>query len=77
MALLCILVGLRLVSQHWSLQHPGFTYPMYQSFKAVESSNKDDDTQWLTYWVVYSSFTFVEFFADIILWWFVTKTYLL
>lgn len=40
------------------------------SIKAIESSNKEDDTQWLTYWVVYGLFTVVEAFSDIFLFWF-------
>lgn len=48
----------------------GFLYPAYASVKAIESSNKDDDTQWLTYWVVYAGFNIVEFFSDIFLGWF-------
>ncbi|XP_071170782.1 receptor expression-enhancing protein 5-like isoform X1 [Mytilus edulis] len=47
----------------------GFLYPAYASVKAIESSQKEDDTQWLTYWVVYSFFALVEFFADIFLFW--------
>jgi len=47
----------------------GFLYPAYASVKAIESTQKDDDTQWLTYWVVYSGFSLVEFFADIFLFW--------
>lgn len=47
----------------------GFIYPAYMSVKAIESTNKDDDTQWLTYWVVYSLFHLVEFFSDIFLFW--------
>ncbi|KAG2466972.1 REEP5 protein, partial [Polypterus senegalus] len=48
----------------------GFVYPSYISIKAIESTNKDDDTKWLTYWVVYGVFSVAEFFADIFLSWF-------
>lgn len=48
----------------------GFLYPAYASVKAIESTQKDDDTQWLTYWVVYSAFSILEFFSDIFLSWF-------
>jgi receptor expression-enhancing protein 5/6 len=47
----------------------GFLYPAYASMKAVESSGKDDDTKWLTYWVVFSFITLIEFPAEIILQW--------
>ncbi|XP_029973008.1 receptor expression-enhancing protein 6 isoform X1 [Salarias fasciatus] len=48
----------------------GFVYPAYFSIKAIESNVKEDDTQWLTYWVVYGLFSVVEFFSDIFLFWF-------
>ncbi|XP_056270563.1 receptor expression-enhancing protein 6 isoform X1 [Pseudoliparis swirei] len=48
----------------------GFVYPAYYSVKAIESVNKEDDTKWLTYWVVYGVFSLGEFFADIFLYWF-------
>ncbi|KAM8765577.1 receptor expression-enhancing protein 6 isoform 1-T1 [Rhynchonycteris naso] len=38
--------------------------------KAIESPNKEDDTVWLTYWVVYSLFGLAEFFSDLLLSWF-------
>mmetsp|Transcript_17479 Transcript_17479/g.45473 ORF Transcript_17479/g.45473 Transcript_17479/m.45473 type:complete len:160 (-) Transcript_17479:405-884(-) len=38
----------------------GFVYPAFKSFKAIESKSKDDDTQWLTYWVVYGVFNIME-----------------
>ncbi|XP_015278129.1 PREDICTED: receptor expression-enhancing protein 6-like [Gekko japonicus] len=48
----------------------GFVYPAYASIKAIESSSKDDDTTWLTYWVVYGLFSVAEFFSDTSLYWF-------
>ncbi|XP_057374148.1 receptor expression-enhancing protein 5-like [Daphnia carinata] len=48
----------------------GFVYPSYASIKAIETKQKDDDTKWLTYWVVYAFFGMVEFFSDILLTWF-------
>ncbi|XP_021061350.1 receptor expression-enhancing protein 6 isoform X2 [Mus pahari] len=48
----------------------GFVYPAYASVKAIESPSKEDDTVWLTYWVVYALFGLVEFFSDLLLFWF-------
>jgi len=46
-----------------------FVYPAYMSIKAIESTNKGDDTQWLTYWTVFSTFSVMEFFSDILVGW--------
>jgi len=45
----------------------GFAYPAYSSILAIESRNKEDDTLWLTYWVVFASLCLIEFFSDFIL----------
>jgi len=37
-----------------------FAYPAYMSFKAIDSADPTDDTQWLTYWVVFALFSIVE-----------------
>lgn len=44
--------------------------PATPSIKAIESSSKEDDTTWLTYWVVYGVFSVAEFFSDTFLYWF-------
>lgn len=43
--------------------------PLFR-IKAIESNVKEDDTQWLTYWVVYGLFSVLEAFSDIFLSWF-------
>ncbi|KAI8351211.1 TB2/DP1, HVA22 family-domain-containing protein, partial [Choanephora cucurbitarum] len=45
-------------------------YPAYASFKAIETPDKEDDKQWLTYWTVIGFVQTVEYFSDILLYWF-------
>jgi len=47
----------------------GWVFPAYRSFQAIETSDKTDDTQWLTYWTVFGFVALVEFFSNIILYW--------
>jgi len=47
----------------------GFIYPAYMSFKAIQTKTTKDDTQWLTYWVVYAFFNLTEQVTDIFLAW--------
>ncbi|GAO17022.1 uncharacterized protein UV8b_03166 [Ustilaginoidea virens] len=46
----------------------GFVIPGYYSLNALFTASKDDDTQWLTYWVVFSFFTVLESFFNIVYW---------
>ena len=48
----------------------GFAYPAYKSLVALETSNKEEDSKWLTYWVVLAAFLVGEFFSDILMSWF-------
>merc|ERR1712179_425167 len=47
----------------------GFVYPALKSFQAIEKKTKGDDIQWLVYWVIFSFFTILETFVDILLYW--------
>jgi receptor expression-enhancing protein 5/6 len=46
----------------------GFVIPGYYSMAALFTSSTKDDTQWLTYWVVFAFFTVMESFINIVYW---------
>ena len=43
---------------------------MYFSLYALETPKPQDDIQWLTYWVVFGFFNFIETFVNFVLYWF-------
>ena len=45
----------------------GVAYPAIRSIYAIESPSKSDDRQWLTYWVIYGIFLFLDEYAWFIL----------
>ncbi len=47
----------------------GFVVPGYYSLIALETKSKNDDTQLLTYWVVFAFFSVIEFWSKTILYW--------
>lgn len=47
----------------------GFVVPGYYSLHALETSTTDDDTQLLTYWVVFAFLNVIEFWSKAILYW--------
>merc|ERR1712070_616674 len=38
----------------------GFIYPAYKSLQAISNNDLAEDKQWLTYWVVYGTFSILE-----------------
>ncbi|GKT58936.1 protein YOP-1 [Colletotrichum tofieldiae] len=46
----------------------GFVIPGYYSLNALFTANKQDDTQWLTYWVVFAFFTVAESLVNVVYW---------
>ncbi|KAL8371757.1 hypothetical protein RB595_001520 [Gaeumannomyces hyphopodioides] len=46
----------------------GFGIPAYYSLGALFTANKEDDTQWLTYWVVFALFTVMESLVSVVYW---------
>lgn len=46
----------------------GFLIPGYYSLEALFTTSKTDDTQWLTYWVVFALFTVIESLVSVVYW---------
>ncbi|KAK1491089.1 HVA22 family TB2/DP1 protein [Colletotrichum abscissum] len=46
----------------------GFVIPGYYSLNALFTASKQDDTQWLTYWVVFAFFTVAESLVNVVYW---------
>ncbi|KAL4584754.1 hypothetical protein LXL04_009363 [Taraxacum kok-saghyz] len=44
-------------------------YPLYASVVAIESASKEDDQQWLSYWILYSFLTLMEMLLASVLEW--------
>ncbi|GMH01136.1 hypothetical protein Nepgr_002975 [Nepenthes gracilis] len=44
-------------------------YPLYASVMAIESPSKEDDEQWLAYWILYSFLTLMEMVLQSLLEW--------
>lgn len=47
----------------------GFVYPIYATLVTMEESRKEDDVEWLAYWVVFATLALAENFVDFILYW--------
>ncbi|GMH16723.1 hypothetical protein Nepgr_018564 [Nepenthes gracilis] len=44
-------------------------YPLYASVMAIESPSREDDEQWLAYWILYSFLTLMEIVLQPVLQW--------
>ena len=42
-------------------------YPAIHSIRAIQSEDTDDDKHWLTYWVIFGLFNFLDTFAGCVL----------
>lgn len=47
----------------------GFVYPMYCTIKAIEYPEKENDVNWLVYWVVFGLFCVLDNFIHYVLYW--------
>ena len=55
-----VAVGFDLSCSNMIVTLIGTAYPVVKSILALESADKADDIQWLTYWMVFSVFTLFE-----------------
>ena len=58
----------------WNYIHMSYRYA---SVMAIESPSKEDDEQWLAYWILYSFLTLTEIVLEPVLEWYVSFTFTL
>ena len=51
----------------------GILYPAYMSFKSLQTPKNDDNSQWLTYWIVFSTINLFDILAYIIPFYYILK----
>lgn len=56
------------IGGHLLVNFAGFVIPGYYSLEALFSVSKTDDTQWLTYWVVFAFLTVFESAISAVYW---------
>jgi len=66
--LLVLLITLLISGESAVCNLIGFVYPFYKSYEALKTPQKDDDTQWLTYWIVFAAFIVVESLSFLFNW---------
>jgi len=47
----------------------GLLFPAYSSYKAIKAASFQEYVRWIMYWIVFSLFTVVEIFTDILFSW--------
>ena len=47
----------------------GLLFPAYSSYKAIKAASFQEYVRWIMYWIVFSLFTVVEMFTDILFSW--------
>lgn len=51
----------------WKFKNDFIIVTFHFRMIALETSRKEDDTKWLTYWVTFAAFSLLEFFSELIL----------
>ncbi|KAI5301818.1 ER membrane protein DP1/Yop1, partial [Ascosphaera atra] len=56
------------IGGHFLVNFAGFIIPAYYSIEALFTVNRRDDSQWLTYWVVFAFFNVIESAISVAYW---------
>lgn len=68
-ALVLTIVFVFLIGEAGLCNLVGFVFPVIGSYKALKSEDTKDDSQWLTYWVVYGFLNMFESVTDLLCNW--------